>query len=374
MKNMDEGAIEFEGEGDDDLKLTSSPHPHPMGIDTHVRIAKNQSSVFELIRRVDRGDLVLSPDFQRKDVWKRKDRSELIESILIGIPIPLIYLFEDEKGVRQIIDGKQRITALKKFLNNDFVLSKLLMLPELEGKKFDDLDSVLQAKLEDYQLHTYVIQPPTPEHVKFNIFERVNRSGVKLNKQEMRHALYLGKATDLIQELAESNEFKLATGKNVKPKRMRDCYLVLRFIGFYLLKTDQLEGITYRSDIDDFLASVMQFLNTRASDALIEKVKSFCLAGMNNVYQTLGNQAFRFESEAGKNRRPVNMGLFEMLVFSFCCIDVNHGGSDIAKQLVEKRKLEIDQCGLFSGSIDTNENVNERFNIAMNIESELKNA
>ena len=93
----------------------------------------------------------------------------------MGIPIPLIYLFEDEDGVRQIIDGKQRITALKGFLNNEFPLTELSMLPNLKGKRFFDILLLLQAKLEDYQLHSYVIQPPTPEYVKFNIFERVNR-------------------------------------------------------------------------------------------------------------------------------------------------------------------------------------------------------
>lgn len=81
---------------------------------------------------------------------------------------------------------------------------------------------------------------PTPEYVKFNIFERVNRSGINLNKQEMRHALYQGKATKLIKDLAEHESFRLATGNGVKSERMRDRYLVLRFVGFYLLVTNQM--------------------------------------------------------------------------------------------------------------------------------------
>lgn len=97
---------------------------------------KEQSSVFELLRREARGQLVLAPDFQRKLVWDRKHQSELIESILMGIPIPLIYLFEDENGVRQIIDGKQRISALKRYVNNEFSLTDLSMLPDLRGKNF----------------------------------------------------------------------------------------------------------------------------------------------------------------------------------------------------------------------------------------------
>ena len=104
---------DIEVEGQNELELTSAPHQ--MGTNTQIRIAKEQSSVFELLRKEKRGQVVLSPDFQRKDVWDRKHKSELIESVLMGIPVPLIYLFEDENGVRQIIDGKQRISALKFF-------------------------------------------------------------------------------------------------------------------------------------------------------------------------------------------------------------------------------------------------------------------
>jgi hypothetical protein len=370
MTNSYDDVIEIEGQ--DELELTS--HPHQMGTDTQVRITKEQSSVFELLRREGRGDLVLAPDFQRTDVWDRKHKSELIESILMGIPIPLIYLFEDEDGVRQIIDGKQRITALKDFLGNKFPLSELSMLPNLKGKKFNDIIPLLQSKLEDYQLHSYVIQPPTPEHVKFNIFERVNRGGINLNKQEMRHALYQGKSTKLIQTLAESQEFRSSTGDGVKPNRMRDRYLVLRFVAFFLLVTNRLPGIQYRSDIDAFLASTMKYLNTKAPVDLVEEVKESCLVGMRNVYQLLGHEAFRFTPKNGGNKRPVNMGLFEMLVFAFCKINISHVSKNRAIQIVEKWKEDIDENDMFSGSIDTQEQVNRRFNIAWQISKGLTDA
>ncbi|EDW9991545.1 DUF262 domain-containing protein, partial [Salmonella enterica] len=268
MLNADAENDNIELEDQEGLELTS--HPHQMGTDTEVRIAKEQSSVFELLRREARGQLVLAPEFQRKVVWERKRQSELVESILMGIPIPLIYLFEDENGVRQIIDGKQRISALKLYVNDEFPLTGLTMLPELCGMKFSEIPPILQAKLEDCQLHSYVIQPPTPEYVKFNIFERVNRGGINLNKQEMRHALYQGKVTKLIQELTESREFFLATGGGIKSDRMRDRYLMLRFISFYLLRKGLMTGVDFRSDIDTFLASSMKFLNTRADDELIK--------------------------------------------------------------------------------------------------------
>ncbi|MCO7262592.1 DUF262 domain-containing protein [Dickeya zeae] len=373
MHNADVENNTIELEDQEELELTS--HPHQMGTDTEVRIAKEQSSVFELLRRESRGQLVLAPDFQRKDVWDRKRQSELIESILMGIPIPLIYLFEDENGTRQIIDGKQRISALKCYINNDYALTELTMLPKLRGMKFSEIPLLLQAKLEDCQLHSYVIQPPTPEYVKFNIFERVNRSGINLNKQEMRHALYQGKATYLIQHLAESTAFKTSTGSGVKDDRMRDRYLVLRFVAFYLLISGFLPDIEFRSDIDVFLASTMKFINTKADDKVINKAKNACLRGMKNVSQALGTEAFRFTSKIGAKRRPINMGLFEVLIMVFSQIKLESLPEDFyLHDFVEEYKRDFDEMGIFSGAIDTTEYVKMRFDFAWEMIKRIRNA
>ncbi|ECH0863781.1 DUF262 domain-containing protein [Salmonella enterica subsp. enterica] len=375
MLNADAENDNIELEDQEGLELTS--HPHQMGTDTEVRIAKEQSSVFELLRREARGQLVLAPEFQRKVVWERKRQSELVESILMGIPIPLIYLFEDENGVRQIIDGKQRISALKLYVNDEFPLTGLTMLPELCGMKFSEIPPILQAKLEDCQLHSYVIQPPTPEYVKFNIFERVNRGGINLNKQEMRHALYQGKVTKLIQELTESREFFLATGGGIKSDRMRDRYLMLRFISFYLLRKGLMTGVDFRSDIDTFLASSMKFLNTRADDELIKHIKIICLRGLFNIYQKLGEDAFRFNPKPGGYRRPVNMGLFEVLVFVFGHFRVDSPSfrsDDEIKFIINKYKNDLDEIGVFTGVIDTKEYVRMRFDFAQEMIIRIRNA
>ncbi|HGY3148953.1 TPA: DUF262 domain-containing protein [Morganella morganii] len=363
----------FSLDGYDGLELTS--HPHQMGADTEIRIAKEQSSVFELLRREKRGSLILAPDFQRKDVWDKKKQSELIESILMGIPIPLIYLFEDENGVRQIIDGKQRVSALKKYLSDEFELTDLTMFPSLKGKLFSEIPKLLQAKIEDYQLHSYVIQPPTPEYVKFNIFERVNRAGMNLNKQEMRHALYQGKATHLIQTLAESTEFLSSTGNGVRPDRMRDRYLILRFVAFYLYETHEMPMVEYRSDIDLFLASTLRFINIAASDELIEKVMLACINGMKNAYLLSGDNAYRFEPKNNEKRRPVNMGLFEMIVYALSYIDIDRLDPDIDySNIINEYKNNLEGLGIFGSSIDTIDYVNIRFDLALEITKELKNA
>ncbi|MDM8564569.1 DUF262 domain-containing protein [Candidatus Halobeggiatoa sp. HSG11] len=201
-----------------------------------VKISKEQLSIFELKREYETyKTIIIAPDFQREDIWIHKQQYELIESILMGIPIPIMYFFEDKEGKRQVVDGRQRLTTVFEFMNNEFALKNLKILQEQNGKKFDDLEPILQGTVERYQFLIYVIQPPTPENVKFDIFDRVNRSGTKLNHQEMRNALYQGNTTDLLNKLVELECFKQATGNGISNTRMKDKYIVLRFLSFYIL-------------------------------------------------------------------------------------------------------------------------------------------
>jgi hypothetical protein len=336
-----------------------------------VRIAKEQYSVFELLRKIEKGQLVLAPEFQREDVWNNPQRAELIESILLGIPIPLIYLFEDKRGIRQVVDGRQRITAIQKFFNGNFKFTKLKVLDDLNGKSFSELDLFYQGKIEDYQINTYVIQPPTPESIKFNIFDRVNRGGVQLNKQEMRHALYQGKSTELLKSLSESDAFKKVTGNTVSPKRMRDKYLIIRLIGFYLYQEKRLLVLKdgkeipyqYRSDIDDFLGVVMDFINNQNTYKLNEELQQLFDDSMLNIHNILGDEIFRFETTT-KTKRPVNIGLFEML--SYCLMKGIPEKCDSLAFIrnVDEIKNTIDKNKLFATGADSTSVVETRFTYA----------
>ncbi|HEM7578068.1 TPA: DUF262 domain-containing protein, partial [Serratia marcescens] len=264
MKKSKEVLLKNEIEDQESLELNFAPNSSFFDINTEIRISKENSNVFQLLKQEMAGKLVVSPNFQRKNIWDIKRQSQLIESILMGVPIPPIYLYEDRNAVRQIIDGKQRITAIKKFINNEFYLDGIYIYKELVGKKFNDIPYILQSKIEDYQIYLYVIQPPTPEYIKYNIFERVNRGGVVLNKQEMRYALYQGKCTKLIVELAESKEFKFSTNNSISSNRMRDSYIILRFLAFYLYFNGFFKSIEYDSDIDSFLEFTMSFINSES--------------------------------------------------------------------------------------------------------------
>src|SRR5690606_16005748 len=129
-----------------------------------------------------------------------------------------------------VVDGRQRLTAFFQYLNEDYKLTDLRILKALNNKKFSDLEEKLQANLEDFQLIAQVIKPPTPDRIKFDIFDRVNRGGTPLNNQEMRNALYQGKSTKLLGSLSQKEVFKNVTNNSINSRRMKDRYLILRFI------------------------------------------------------------------------------------------------------------------------------------------------
>lgn len=371
-------------EGEEDPRVTAEKSlAEEMSIypNAKVKISRENYSTTHIKTLVEkRKTLILDPDFQRHDVWGPDQGSELVESILMGIPIPIIYLFEQADGTRQVVDGRQRLTAILKFLNNKLKLRDLKILSKLNGETFDTIDPKLQGIFEDYQLSFYVIQPPTPERVKYDIFDRVNRGGTRLNSQEMRTALYKGKATSLIKDLAKSQEFICATEKGISTKRKKDEYVALRSIAFYLLWThpkslidSKGNNIEYRSDIDDFLAKFMIFLNEKATDELIEECKDQFKNSMLSINYIMGHDAFRFDKERPEDqRRAINMPLFDVLMYIFTHPEIRDLDRDAVKEAVNQFKLEYDKIQKNNGNIDSSTNVKLRYDMADELIASLR--
>jgi hypothetical protein len=289
-----------------------------------VKIQRDMFSVRELKTDYEDKMLVLAPEFQREFVWKLKQKSELIESILMGIPLPMIYFFEGEGGVIQVVDGKQRLTSLFEFIDDKFPLShSLSILPKLRGKKYSQLTPAERTKIARYQFVTQTIIPPTPDKIKFDIFERVNRKGTVLNNQEMRNALYQGESTKLLKKLASLNSFKKATNNAISPTRMKDRYMILRVLAFYLWKNNELvlkngEVVDYKSDIDEFLGKTMQFIN-QTDNNIREKLSKVFDESMKKSFNLRGKDGFRIPSKDRK--RPINMALMESLSYLYTKIN-----------------------------------------------------
>ena len=331
---------------------------------TAVNVTKDDSSVFELKRQYDRKRIELSPSYQRESVWSKKQKSELIESILMGIPLPIMYFFQDNQGIKQVVDGKQRLTTLFDFLDNRFSLSELTVMPELKGKKFDDLDGLYQGKIEDYKLSINVIKPPTPDRIKFDIFDRVNRGGTRLNNQEMRNAIYQGEATKLLDRLKDNEDFKNATDNSVRSKVMKDRYMILRFIAFYLWKEKLLttkngEFIDYKSDIDSFLGKTMEFLNFTSSEMIMD-IENIFKKAMSNSYNILGSNGFRVSTYYHESyKRPVNMALFEVLSYLMTKIDLED--KEVLLDKITRLINEDEFYESITTPVDSAVKVNKRF-------------
>jgi len=320
---------ELRDKNENPLKENENVYP-----DATVNIAPESASVFQLKRKYEKNPplLKLDPDFQRHAVWTDKQKCELIESILMGIPLPLIYVKEDDKGVYIIVDGRQRLTTLFQFMNHEFSLQNLTVLTGINGCFFSEetgngvkhqnfLTPAQQSKIEDCPLTLHVIKPPTKDRITFDLFDRVNRGGTRLNNQEMRNAIYQGPATKLLNQLIKLDSFKKATENTIKPERMKDKYLVLRLIAFYLWRKKELLSVKetgaplvdYRSDLEDFLGKTMLFLNDRRGEVFTKEfIKSFDIA-MTRSVEILGSGCFRLPKKSTGPRRPISMALFETI-------------------------------------------------------------
>jgi len=391
----------FEGEetlGAELREKSTAPIPDTTTIypDAIVNIVPESASVFQLKRKHDKTPplIKLDPDFQRHAVWTPKQKSELIESILMGIPLPLIYVKEDDKGVYIIVDGRQRLTTLFQFLSHEFPLENLTVLQDLNGAyfsaetksgtKFDKfLTQTQQSKIEDCPLTLHVIKPPTQDRVTFDLFDRVNRGGTRLNNQEMRNAIYQGTATHLLNKLVAFDSFKTATEYSIKPDRMKDKYLVLRLIAFYLWRKTELLSVKdkglplveYRSDLEDFLGKAMLFLNDKAGKNFCEQFPPQFKKAMAASESVLGAGCFRLPKKSDGPRRPISMALFETVGYLMIeVLDLVPKKKDIIKTSFQKLLADNKFILSTTYTVDSNISVYKRFEMVETVIKEIRNA
>jgi uncharacterized protein with ParB-like and HNH nuclease domain len=180
----------------------------------------------------------LSPRYQRRFRWGPEQQSLLIESFLMNVPVPPIFLNEDKYGKYSVIDGKQRLTAITEFFKGKLELAGLKVFSDINNKTFDDLPRKLQSVIKTRPtLRAVIILRQSDKDIKFEVFQRLNTGGVKLNPQEIRNSAYPGLLNDLILELSENNKFHRLLGIKNKNRsaiyqEMRDAEFVLRYFTF----------------------------------------------------------------------------------------------------------------------------------------------
>lgn len=252
-------------------------------------------------------EIDLAPAFQRKgDLWDDKKQSQLIESLLIKFPLPAFYFDGTDNNKWLVVDGLQRLSALKNFvIQKKLKLVGLEFLNKLEGATFDDLPRNLQRQIEEAQITAYIINAGTPEEVKFNIFKRINTGGLILNSQEIRHALNQGIPAKFVEELANTQEFQDATG-SIKPDRMLDREFVTRFVAFRIKPVSE-----YKPDLDTYMNEKMGELKLLTENERLEIKDSF-VSSMKLAKEVFGDWAFRKVFNLEERRKPINKALFEV--------------------------------------------------------------
>ena len=289
-----------------------------------ILIRNDHRTVHDVLRRIQKGQYVMNPDFQRDFIWSDEKQSKLIESVIMRIPLPVFYTAEDREGRMIVVDGLQRLSTFQRFLNNQSTL-KLPDREELHGKRFKDLLPKFQNRIEDCNLVFYILDSKAPERARLDIFERVN-GGVALKRQQMRNCLFMGPATKFLKREANCDEFLEATGRSLNRKIMRDREFVNRFCAFQLLGIGK-----YTGDMDLFLAETLEHMN-RMPEEDIMKLKSEHRRALSNNYFLFGKHAFRKRSRPDDQRSMINASIWDVM---------STGLSRYAESCIESKKDDL---------------------------------
>lgn len=292
-----------------------------------IRITTKSFSLRDVVDQIVDGDIDLAPDFQRGYVWKARQRTRLIESILLGIPLPAFYFNQSSDGKYQVVDGVQRLSTISLFMSDQHRLSKqdLEYIVDLDGLNYSELDPAALRRFRSTQIVVHIIEPQTPDEVKYDIFSRVNTLGSPLSPQEIRHAMSKDRSREFIRSLVESEEFEAATerqywrrdpgtGGDVRDSgRMTDRELVLRFCAF---RSFSIEDYRQYASLDAYLIDFTRRLDgvsdhgSFSDNDLVQLDQAFRRA-MVNAHEILGKAAFRRWPLGAPRRGPINRALFE---------------------------------------------------------------
>lgn len=230
----------------------------------------------------DDGEIITDPDYQRDYVYDNKRASSLIESLLIGIPIPVVYLCEQEDGTLNVIDGQQRIVSFMRFLGNDFALVGLQKYAELNKKKYKELDKPLQRRIKSSALSAVVIKESSKD-LQYEIFARLNIGSVKLYAQELRNCIYRGSFNKMLEEIAKNNKI-IPILFRYENKRKNYQEYILRFFALR-------DFMSFQSGIKQTLNSFME-AHQNDSESQVEEARTLFNGTMDIIKQVLGEQAF----------------------------------------------------------------------------------
>ena len=283
----------------------------------------------------DDGDIIPQPDYQRDYVMDVKTASKLIESVLMNIPIPTVYLCEEEDGTFSIIDGQQRMTSFVKYLKNEYALKGLEELSELNGKKFSELDKTLQRTLKSCTLNSIILTKESQE-LKYEIFARLNQGAIKLRPQELRNCVYRGSLNDLIESIAKENKHlkELFLEEN---KRKNYQEYILRFFAL--------------RNFNDYSSSMTKTMNNfmsahqNADENELKELKELFNRTIDIIKQVLGVTAFcAYDRQKNQFMNRFSGSIYDSIIIA-CSMFDNHDlmvhADEIRTQINEMKQNDL---------------------------------
>lgn len=296
------------------------------------------------------GTINLSPKYQRRFRWDTERQSRLIESFLMNVPVPPIFLNEDGYGQYSVIDGKQRLNAIVDFFSGKLELTGLKIFHDINHKTIRELPQKLQAVVKTRPtIRAIIILRQSDKDVKFQVFQRLNTGGVRLNPQEIRNSAYPGYLNDTILELSEDRSFHSLLGIKNKNRstiyqEMRDAEFVLRYF-------------TFRDNWYDFKGSMKRLMDEFMADnqnmkkEVVDQLRADFLATIKTVHAGLGEYAFRrWMPDKNKWRSQIIASVFDAQMFAMRNLDTEIESLKKESIVAGLKKLFLDIE--FSKSID----------------------
>lgn len=317
--------LDAEGAGELDAELEYSDAAgdednSPNEIPQEERVLRTQAydkSISDVVRMIEDEDIILDPEYQRNYVWDTKKASLLIESILLNVPIPVVYVAEDEDSRWTVVDGLQRLNTLRRFFSNEFRLRGLEVLQELNGMQYSTLNPKAGRILRSGILRIILIFKESHPEIKYDIFMRLNRGAIKLNEQELRNCLYRGALNTLLKDLRSNRRLLTILNLTAPHKRMDDAELILR----YFALSDSYDGSTgkLRGFLGKMKPALNKFMtdNRKADERRIGELQDRFNSTIEKVYSVFGNRAFRRINRDGSYDRQLNRAIMDVVMVSF---------------------------------------------------------
>ncbi|MBI6571445.1 hypothetical protein B0A91_18620 [Pseudomonas syringae] len=281
-------------------------------------------------------NIKINPEFQRRDRWDEERQSRLIESLLMNVPIPPVFLGEDDYGFYVVLDGRQRLTAIQSFLNNTLALKGLVVWDDLNGLRFNELvKRGLDKHLTRRFLSAIALLKESSPAIKYDVFDRLNTGGVKANEMEVRNAVFRGPFTDALHKLSRHPEFCKAWEIPIDPieaqsnpiyQKMIDLSIVLRF---FALSDPEKMDTTFK----DFLGEFMEERNklyVATPELAARDAERFERAVLNSI-NVFGTNSFRNPSKMMKG--PPSLPIAEAIMIGLSDYDPALITEEIAKEI-----------------------------------------